>query len=452
MNTDIKTVAEMSDSVEAENTKPKNSKKEMFFNAVLFIGWLCCLVPGPLPKFVPAASAVLLLCIAVSFFNENFYLYAALFIYCRYTMLLGDTPVYRLYSYLIVLRFLLDIGKTKFKPIYFPALFVFFLHSVFAMPTITSLRIGLNVIVDVVLIYIVLLNVFEDPRLVRKFVFVFLMGGLTSGVFGWTSKDVSVDINVAGAGVHKVNRNFGSLSDSNFAGLFYSLCVTCTIALKKIPVRLKVIFAALFMIMLLQTASLSALIMLSVMLTLYIILKFRMKSIFILTAMFVSVVILITVVLAVPQLRNLSAVSGLIIRITEKLSYIRRGRMDLLTTDRSDIWGNAIRLFMSFPWWRMLIGGKVVTVMAIDNSIVSMACHNSYLQGILNFGLLGALAVYIPLFLVFFYRLLLHFSTQAGNENEDISILRLILPFAFIVFGFTVDFFIDWPFVMLYFF
>ena len=455
MDTAIDAAVKVSDTAAPETVssgKIKKNKKRIFFDIVLGLGWLCCLVPGPFPDHVTAASAVLILCIAVSFFDENFYLYAALFIYCRYTMLLGDTPAYRIYSYMIVLRFLLDIRRTKFKMVYFPALFVFFLHSIFAMPALTSLRIGLNVIVDVVLIYIVLLKVSEDANLVRKFIFVFLMGGITSGVYGWTRKDVSVDINVAGAGVHTVNRNFGSLNDSNFAGLFYSLCIICSVVTEKIPVWLKSIFVALFMVMLLQTASLSALLVLSVLLVFYIILKFRVNSVFILLLVFAAIISLIAVIYAVPQLRRLPAISGLIIRITEKLSYLHRGRMDLVTTDRSAIWDNAIRLYMSFPLWRMLIGGKVVTVMAIDFSIVSMACHNSYLQSILNFGVLGALAIYIPLFSVFFFRLNRHFSTPGGYKDEDISMLRLILPFAFMVFGYTVDFFIDWPYVMLYFF
>ena len=320
------------------------------------------------------------------------------------------------------------------------------------MPTVSTLRMGLNVIVDIVLIYLVMLKLSEDSRLLRKFVFVFLLGGITSGVYGWTSRDVSVDINVAGAGAHKVNRNFGSLSDSNFAGLFYSLCIICSIVVKKLPVWLRVVFIALFMVMLLQTASLSALMVLSVMLVFYIILKFRMRSVFILTGAFVAAVIGVTVILAVPQLRNISVISGLIIRITEKLSYIPRGRWDLLTTDRFSIWGNALMLYLSMPWWKVLIGGSVVTVMAIDTSVTKMACHNSYLQSLLNFGFLGAIAIYIPLFIIFFYRLYRHFSRPGGYEDEDVSMLRLILPFAFIVFGGTVDFFIDWPFEMLYFF
>ena len=89
--------------------------------------------------------------------------------------------------------------------------------------------------------------------------------------------------------------------------------------------------------------------------------------------------------------------------------------------------------------------------MSIDFSVMSIACHNSYLQSILNFGVLGTLIVYIPLFTIFAYRMLRHFSQKPGYDGEDIKMLQLIFMFAFIVFGFTVDFFIDWPFMMIYF-
>ena len=99
----------------------------------------------------------------------------------------------------------------------------------------------------------------------------------------------------------------------------------------------------------------------------------------------------------------------------------------------------------------MLIGGSVITVMVIDKSIISIDCHNSYIQSILNFGILGTIVVYLPMLLVFGYRILKHFSTPKGYEKEDLKMLQLIFTFAFIVFGFTVDFFIDWPFMMLFF-
>lgn len=429
----------------------KRDKKRLFYDCVFAAGYLFSLIPGPKPNLSSVASILLLACIAISFFDENFYLYTAIFIYLRYRILLGDSPAFRLYSYLVVLKFLIEMPKTKFRAAYFPALFVFFMHSIFATGRFENMRIGLNVIVDVVLIYIVLLKVLENDNLMRKFILVFMLGGVASGIYGWTNSDFTKDINISGAGAQTVSRNFGALSDANFAGLFYSLCIVCTIVLKNLKLWARGIFLALFAIMLLQTASLSALLITGVLTVFYIILKFRKKSILILSAAFFLFVIAIAVILAVPQLREIPAISGLIIRITEKLSYIPRGRWDLLTTDRSAIWGEAIGIFNNKELWGKLIGGSVITVMVIDKSIISIACHNSYIQSILNFGIIGTLTVYLPLLGVFLYRLFKHFSTPPGYRTEDIKMLQLIFTFAFIIFGFTVDFFIDWTFMMLYF-
>ena len=429
----------------------KRDKKRLFYDCVFIVGYLCSLIPGPMPSLSSVASLLLLGCIAISFFDENFYLYTAIFIYLRYRLLLGDTPAFRVYSYLVVLRFLMDLPKIKFRVAYFPALFVFLMHSIFATGRFESMRIGLNVIVDVVIVFVVLLKVLENDNLMRKFMIVFMLGGVASGIYGWTNDEFTKDINISGAGAHTVSRNFGALSDANFAGLFYSLCIVTSMVLKNLKLWVRGIFIALFGIMLLQTASLSALLITGVLTVFFIILKFRQKSILILFAAFFALVVAIAVILAVPQLREIPAIAGLIIRITEKLSYIPRGRWDLLTTDRSAIWGEALGIFSGKNLWGKLIGGSVITVMVIDKSIISIACHNSYIQSILNFGIIGTVTVYIPLLCIFAYRILKHFSTPPGYEKEDIKMLQLIFSFAFIVFGFTVDFFIDWPFMMLYF-
>ena len=429
----------------------KKVLKRNFYDIVYLVGFLCSIIPGPFPALSGVASLVILACIAISFFDENFYLYMAMFIYLRYRLLLGDTPVYRFYSYLVVLRFIWEINNIKFRIAYLPALFVFLLHSLFATGRFESIRVGLNVIVDCALIYIILLKLLNDNRLMRKFIFAFMLGGVSSGIFGWTNDEFTKAINVSGAGAQTVSRNFGALSDANFAGLFYSLCIVATVIVKGIGWWIKGIFLCLFAVMLLQTASLSALLILFTLMVFYIILKFRGKSVVILSVGLFAAVVCIGIILAVPQLREIDAIAGLIIRVKEKLSYIPRGRWDLLTTDRWDIWQDAIAAFSQKGLWGKLVGGSVVTVMVIDYSVMSIACHNSYLQSVLNFGIIGTFLIYLPLFTIFVYRMLKHFSKKSGYEGDDIKMLQLIFMFAFIVFGFTVDFFIDWPFMMLYF-
>jgi O-antigen ligase len=425
--------------------------KRRFFDGLYILGFLFALLPGPFPSLSGVASILLLACIVVSFFDENFYLYMALFIYLRYRLLIGDTPAFRVYTYLMVLRFLIDLRNIKFKVAYLPALFVFFMHSIFATSRVESLRVGFNIIVDCALIYILMMRVLPDARLMRKFIFAFMLGGIASGIYGWTNMEFTKDINVSGAGVHTVSRNFGALSDANFAGLFYSLCFICSLTLKKIPIWLRCMFAILFSVMLLQTASLSGFLILTMLSVFLIILRYRTKSIVILPLLFIGIILIFSILWSVPQFREMEAIQGLMFRISEKLSYIPRGRWDLLTTDRYAIWQETLRIFSSKSLWGQLIGGSVVTVMVIDKTIFSIACHNSYLQSILNFGIIGTFLIYLPLFAIFIYRIIEHFSNRAGYENEDIKILQLILPFAFIIFGLTVDFFIDWPYMLLYF-
>ncbi len=422
-------------------------------NDVVFVlGFVFCLLSGVFPDLTTWFSVAVLVCVVISFGDENFYLYMALFIYLRYRLMLtSDIPAFRIYRYLLALRFLLDMPKLKFNVAYLPALFVFFLHSVFAMIPVVGVKEGLNVIVDCVLIYVLMCRMVNDPKLLRKFFFVFLLGGVVSGVYGWASDVFTKNINVAGAGVHKVSRNFGALSDANFAGMFYSLCIICTLTLKKIPLLLRLAFLGLFGVMILQTASLSALLTLLTLTVLLIILKYRKKAFFILVFAFVGISVTLLILFSIPQFRQIDAIAGLLIRFNEKLAYMSQGRWDLLTTGRTGIWETALAIFSNKALWGQIIGGSVVTVDFIDKTVFSIACHNSYIQSILNFGILGALFIYIPLFAVFFVKLLRHFAARPGYEDEDLEILKIIFPFTFIFFGLSVDFFVDWTFMMLYF-
>ncbi len=425
--------------------------KRRFYDIVFIFGFLCSLIPGPFPQLSGVASIGLLFAAFISFFDDNLYMYTALFIYLRYRLLIGDFAAFRAYTFILVLRFLKDLHKIKFQAIHLPALFVFFLHCMFVVGRQAYIKLGLYVLADCVVIYIIMCIITQDKKLMHRFLFAFMLGAIASGIYGWTSDLYSVDINISGAGAHTVTRNFGALSDSNFAGLIYSLCVVCALTLKELPIWLRGIFLALFGIMLLQTASLSAMLTLTILIVFLIILKYRSKAFFILLFAFVGTVIVAAILLSIPQFRRIDAIAGLLIRFEEKVSYISRGRLDLLTTGRSAIWADAVQVLKNQGLWSKLIGGKAVTVSYIDPKVMSIACHNSYLQSLINFGLLGTLLIYIPLFFQTGYRILRHFSQKQNYYKEDLCIMQIIFALSFIVFGGTVDFFIDWVYMMLYF-
>lgn len=441
----------------AANGKELNKKPlweripQWIYDVVFLLGWFSCLFVGRFTQLSLILSGVLFLSIAFNFFNEDFYLFSAIFVFMRYKMLLGDSPVYRLYSYLVVIRFLIELPKSKFRITYLPAIFVFALHSVFATGSV-NMRLGLNVIVDVIIIYIVLMKVLADDNLTRKFFVAFILGGITSGIYGFTSPLAYKNINVAGSAT-EVNRNFGSLGDANFASMFYNMAIMTALFLKNLKWWIKIPVAGLFFFLLLKTASLSGLITLAVLGVFAIILKFRKKAIPIFLAVFFGGAILLAILLSIPQFRSIPTIAGILVRVVEKLRYIKLGRWDMLTTDRSDLWSAAMRLFNDKTIWGKLFGGSIITVDMIETKIIAVAfaCHQSYIQALLNFGVIGTLLIYVPLLGVFIFRLFSHFSKPAGYGNEDIKSLQLIYAFAFIIFGFSVDFFIDWTYLLFYF-
>ena len=75
-------------------TKTKRDKKRLFYDIVFICGFCSSLIPGPMPSLSSMASLLLLGCIAVSFFDENFYLYMAIFIYLRYRLFFNISHLY----------------------------------------------------------------------------------------------------------------------------------------------------------------------------------------------------------------------------------------------------------------------------------------------------------------------------------------------------------------------
>ena len=125
----------------------------------------------------------------------------------------------------------------------------------------------------------------------------------------------------------------------------------------------------------------------------------------------------------------------------------------MLTTDRANIWAAAMDLFATKSWFGKLFGGSVITVMLIDTSLFAYdwACHQSVIQSLLNFGILGTLVVYLTLLGAIVYRSAAHFLKPAGYANEDIKILQIMFGLSFVIFGMSVDFFLDWAYLFFYF-
>ena len=429
------------------------SRLQLYYDAAFLLSLLCCSLVGAFPQYSLLLSGIMVLCFGTSIFSDNFFLYAALFMFMRNKMVIADTTAYRFYSYLLVAKCVWELPRLKIRVAYLPVLFVFAMHCVFAAGQY-SMRIGLNVIVDVVLIYVIVARVKDDPALTRRFLLAFLLGMVLSGIYGFTAADAFKDINVSGAGAETVSRNFGSLGDANYAGFFYDAAILTAFTLRGVPRWVNVFFAGFGLVLLARTASISAFVTLAVAVCFLILFKYRWQALPILAAAALAVAIGLAVLLSIPFFRDLPAVHGILLRLAEKLRYIHMGRWDLLTTDRADLWAAALDLFAGKSVLGKLFGGSVITYMLQGTTILStyMACHQSYIQALLNFGILGTLGVFAPLVFLFVYRMFNHFLRPAGYPNEDLCILQLVYIVLFLLFGLSIDFFIDWTFLFFCFF
>ena len=250
-----------------------------------------------------------------------------------------------------------------------------------------------------------------------------------------------------------MNRNFGALGDANYAGFFYDMAFIIAVTIKGLPRLVKLGFAGFALVLLLGTASLSAMLVLAVMLCCLLVLKLRKKAIPILIALAVAGVLGLSMLLTIPFFRRIPQISGLILRIIEKMRYLQMGRWDMLTTDRADLWAAAMNLFANKSIAGKLFGGSVITVALNKTKILATnwACHQSYIQGLVNFGIVGTLAVYLPVVAIFIYRLCNHMLRPRHYDNEDIKIIQLMSVFAFLVFGTSIDFFVEWRYLFFLF-
>ena len=422
-------------------------KRNIFFTFVFLCGFLCCLPVGLLPQYTTILSIAMLGCICINFFSDHFFLYAAIFMFMRYKMMIGETPVYRIYSYMVVIKFILELPRFKLRLVYLPAILVFALHSIFATGA-ENMRLGLNVIVDIIIIYVILMKVLADDRLMRYFLVAFMLGAVTSGIYGYTAADATHDTIINGA-VVEVTRRFGSLSDANFACLFYISAIFTALILKGIPRLLRVVFAGFFFVLLLQTASLTGILTCALVGMLALVLRFRKKAIFI----FLGALVAVAILLSIPAVREIEAIASILLRISERLHYLSVGRWDMLTTGRTDLWRDSLALFNSKPLLGKLFGGSVITIALVTTRFrgTMWGTHQSVIQGLLNFGILGTVVVFGLLFATFFYRFLRHMFRPAGYANEDIKILQLLFSACFIIMSMTVDMFLDWTFLFFYF-
>jgi hypothetical protein len=380
-----------------------------------------------------------------------------LFLFFAYLMLIGSRNVYRIYSYLALLKILASLPTAKFRLEYLPAIFVMSIYTLFAMGTANaefSLRYAVRTFIDIIIVFQIVSEVTRKNDVFQRFLFVLALGGIASGIYGMVSGQASEAIIETGTELEVVERLLGAIPDANFVGYLYDMSIIAIISVKGIKPYIRLPIMALLFYFLAKAASISAFVTLCVVLALWLILRFKGIGVVVVFGMLVALSVSVTAILTMPALRENTPFSGLVIRINDKLVYLQRGDWDMVSTERTAVWRTVLSYYRKQPFISQLFGGNVVTTDIVDHPIFkeNFSCHNSILQGLLDFGLVGTLIIFVNFFVIYLGRIVKYLHTDDRLDVKDMDRARILFLTVFFLFGLSVDYFVQWSWLMFFFF
>ena len=413
---------------------------------------LTCVAIGLFPSLTTIISAVLALCVLVLIRNDDFYALAAVFLLFSDQFVLGQSsPVYRIFSYLILIKFIIELPKARFKTLYFPILAVLIVYSLFAMGGSVSMRWGLNLVADVMVSYFIILRIRNHHSLFERFLILYVLCAILAGLYGVTAgKMVEYDVGRASVRSESIFRYYGTVGDPNYVGFFYNIAIAfvlCGKSFRKWYVK-AVLLVPLYYFMLIAN-SMTTFLCNIILIILYIIIRYRKKAPPILGAIAFLGVLLLIAILTVPALEHISVFNNIKIRVNEQFRYLRSGRMDMATSDRTVLWSYFWDYFQHQSTMGKLFGGNIITSYHTLDTFTYKACHMVYLQALLDFGILGAV-IFVGTILI---KAVHNFFRALTDNSERVGEYRILflVTFVWIFFGLSIDMLIDWRFMFFYF-
>ena len=416
---------------------------------------LCCALIGAFEQYEVYFSLAILAVIVLNWNKDEFYLFIGIFILFQEQFYLraGTTTVYRVYSYLLLIHIFKDFFILRVKPQYIPVMCVFAAFCLLCTSKL-SIRVSAMVFCDVLFVFIVGCMLHEKPPLMRKFIVVYVMAALCAGIYSLTAKTL-VSYETGVGTMVTITRYVGTVNDANYAGCFYNIALfmtMCSNNFRKWYLRLPIV--ALLAYFILLTASQTALLCMLLGFCVYVVLRYRMAGVPFALILLVGAVLFIAALIYIPALRDAPALSTISSRIQASLVEMRGGDIATLTTNRSELWRLAWEYFTELPLHKKLFGGSPMTMLLSLPELYETigAVHQSFIQGLLDFGILGTLVV----FGTFLCQTGVHAlkCLRLDDTGLPIDLLRcsVISAYVFLLYSFTMDLFMDWRVLFFFFF
>lgn len=416
---------------------------------------LCCLLIGKLEEYEQYLSLAMLAVVLLNWKNDELYIMSPIFLlfWEQFYVVGGSTPLYRVYSYLLLIRVFLDIGKIRFRPQFIPTLAVFACFCILSVGRM-SMRIGLNLLADALLSYFILTYVRQKLQLMRRLTLVFALAAVCAGCYSLLAETVVSYETGLGAQVEIV-RYYGTVGDANYASCFYNVAIfltLCSDAMKKWYVRLPILGALVYFLLL--TASQTGLLCLILGMCVYLILRYKTMGVLLTLGFCAGAALAVYALLQMPISKDAGMLSTLHNRLLESFGNLESGNVANLTTDRSVLWKIAMDYFSKQTWLNKLIGGNVIATIISEEYFLKAvgAIHQSYIQGLLDFGILGTIVVFGSRIM---QTIADGFACLTGKSLQlpaDLMRCAVLTSFIFLLYALTLDMFMDWRFLYLYFF
>lgn len=433
-------------------------------------GFLCLML-----AFFPSLSVVwtilMLPCMGLLFFHDDFYILSAVFIFfTEYLTIASSMPIARVYQYLLFARFILyDLKGLKFRAWIFPAFLVFAMYGVFVLtnadvssiavlfeergqipPSDMAIRGDLvfKYFCDMLYMLIIATKLYTDRRVLSRFLYMIVFLAIASGIFGLRANNI---FNYKEGYVAGGTRQMASFNDPNYASFFINMAIFIVFAkihnkLIKFP-TLIALYA-----FLVGAGSMTGFLLNVVGVILFSLIRYRKKAIIIIAVIAFVGVSSGVIVTKIPALYNTKAVQTVVTRIAYqymKNNGDKEETLDNMTSGRSSQWKKYITYYLSQDTPQKLFGGNVLTTTTIDpyfKEHYQHGPHQAYIGFMINFGIIG-LAIVMVAFMM--KLLLLFFKAVRSKDENELSLF--MTSFAWFVYGMALDYFFDTRFMLFFF-
>lgn len=390
------------------------------------------------------ASTVILMALLILFFYDDFYLALPILIFFYIQLVLpGGIALFRVYSILFILKAI----SVKIKidiPTLFP-LIIITLYSAFAIVPI-NLRTAVFIIFDMVFLILYVKICLSNKEKFSSFFKFYIIAALVATAFGALrmTGQLNTAVYVDGKWVY-ITRFIATYNDPNYLGFFFNIAIFAAISLKIFKSKkVQNLFLIILYFALIATLSTTAILCNVLGIFIYLILS---KKINLKTATVVMLIILIiTLAYNTALSRPVPLLSDAAMKMKSKVSELEDQNLSSFTSQRTDIWEKHLKVFWNQSNLKILLGGNVITSYVYDTTKFKTVSHQEIIDMLLNFGLLGTLAMLLS----YFANALKILFNLVQNRNEQ-DVMRLMIKYVWIFYAFGLTMFPGWMFYLFFF-